>query len=79
MVCKIFFLLRILRYSGKSVEKRRRDNYEAFGSSSKHNNKSPGNDGLTKEFYETFWDETINFFYKSVKDARTKKELVVAQ
>ena len=20
-------------------------------------NKSPGNDGLTKEFYETFWDE----------------------
>ena len=21
------------------------------------NNKTPGNDGLTKEFYETFWDE----------------------
>ena len=22
-----------------------------------HKNKSPGNDGLTKEFYEIFWDE----------------------
>ena len=21
------------------------------------NNKSPGNDGLTKEFYETFWED----------------------
>ena len=21
------------------------------------NNRSPGNDGLTKEFYETFWEE----------------------
>ena len=21
------------------------------------NDKSPGNDGLTKEFYETFWDD----------------------
>ena len=21
------------------------------------NEKSPGNDGLTKEFYETFWDD----------------------
>ena len=22
-----------------------------------HNNESPGNDGLTREFYETFWEE----------------------
>ena len=21
------------------------------------NNKSPGNDGIAKEFYETFWDD----------------------
>ena len=26
------------------------------------NNKIPGNDGLTEEFYETFWDEIKYFF-----------------
>ena len=26
---------------------------------SMENNKLPGNDGLSKEFYECFWDETI--------------------
>ena len=29
---------------------------------SKQNNKTPGNDGWTKEFYETFWDEIKSFF-----------------
>ena len=31
------------------------------------NNKSTGNDGLTKEFYCTFWIEIKNIFYKFFK------------
>ena len=30
------------------------------------NNKSPGNDGLTKEFYKTFWDELKELVIKLV-------------
>ena len=26
------------------------------------NEKSPGNDSLTKKFYETFWDELMEIF-----------------
>ena len=29
---------------------------------SMQNNKTPGNDGLTKEFYETFWNEIKHVF-----------------
>lgn len=39
------------------------------------NDKSPGNDELTK-FNKTIWDEIIDLFYKSVKDAITKKSFV---
>ena len=27
------------------------------------NNKSPGNDGITKEFYEAFWDDLKTLFF----------------
>ena len=27
------------------------------------NDKSPGNDGLTKKFFETFWSEVKKHFY----------------
>ena len=27
------------------------------------NDKSPGNDGLTKEFFKTFWSEVKKHFY----------------
>ena len=30
------------------------------------NNETPGNDGLTKEFYETFWDELKTFLSESI-------------
>ena len=33
------------------------------------NDKTPGNDGLTKEFYETFWDDLKEIFVDSVREA----------
>ena len=40
------------------------------------NNKSPGNDGLTKEFYVFFWNEIkelfINFSYTGLEKQGTK-------
>ena len=43
------------------------------------NNKSPGNDGLTKEFYETFWNEIKNSFMNSIMEARERKKLSASQ
>ena len=37
------------------------------------NNKTPGNDGLTKEFYETFQNEIKYVFLKSLKEANESK------
>ena len=42
-------------------------------------NKSPGNDGLTKEFYETFWDELKIPFIASLRKLFLKKELSNSQ
>ena len=42
-------------------------------------NKSPGNDGLTKEFYTAFWTETKNPFLASVQAASVKGELSSSQ
>ena len=42
-------------------------------------NKPPGNDGLAKEFYETFWDELKNSFINSINLAYQKKALSTSQ
>ena len=46
---------------------------------SMQNNKSPGNDGITKEFYETFWKETKGPFQNSIKKRYIVGELSISQ
>ena len=41
--------------------------------------KSPSNDGLTKEFYETFWNELKEIFVDSVLEAQEKGHLSISQ
>ena len=36
------------------------------------NEKSPANDGSTKQFYETFWNELNEIFVDSVLEAKEK-------
>ena len=41
--------------------------------------KSPGNDGSTEEFYETFWTELKEIFVDSVSEAKEKGILSTSQ
>ena len=43
------------------------------------NNKTPGNDGLTKEFYETFWNELKTLLMESIYRAFYTKILSISQ
>ena len=43
------------------------------------NDKSPGNDGLTEEFYEAFWNELKEIFVDSVLEAKEKGYLSISQ
>ena len=43
------------------------------------NNKTPGNDGLGKEFYEAFWNELKDPLLKSFYHAKTYKEFSTSQ
>ena len=41
------------------------------------NNKIRGNDGLTKEFFEGFWDKIKELFIMLVTEAKSKGELII--
>ena len=41
--------------------------------------KSPGHDGLTKEFYEHFWDDLKFFFINSLKQSKIEGNLSISQ
>ena len=43
------------------------------------NNKTVGNDGLTKQFYESFWDELKILLMESVNRAFHTKTLSILQ
>ena len=43
------------------------------------NDKSPGNDDLTKEPYETFWNELKEIFVDSVLETKEKEQLNISQ
>ena len=44
-----------------------------------YNSKSPGHDGLTKEFYERFWDNVKFFFVNSLKQSKIDGRLPISQ
>ena len=41
--------------------------------------KSLGNDGLTKEFYQTFWQDVKDIFFKSLQNSKRLKYLCASQ
>ena len=43
------------------------------------NNKSPGNNGLTKEFYQTFWQDVKDIFFNSLQKSKRLKYLCTSQ
>ena len=43
------------------------------------NKKPPGNDGLSKEFFETFWEDRKYVFINSLKEATIKGSLSITQ
>ena len=43
------------------------------------NNKSPGNDGLTKELYEFFWNDLKQPFMDAIKETKMRNKLITSQ
>ena len=50
------------------------DALKSFG-----NNALPGNDGLTKEFYSTLWNELKELFMNSISQTKVSTKLITLQ
>ena len=50
------------------------DALKSFG-----NNALPGNYGLTKEFYSTFWNELKELFMNSISQTKVSTKLITLQ
>ena len=44
-----------------------------------HRNKTLGNNGLTKEFYEAFWRDLKKQLLNAINQAKTTKKLITSQ
>ena len=53
-----------------------KDIYESI---SFNNNKPPGNDGLTKGFYQKFWQDVNDIFFNSLQESKGLKYLCTSQ
>ena len=67
--------------SEKNSELSKEIGIEKFGETIKNcaKNKSPGNDGLTQEFYEFFWNDIKETFYESFIESKKIKKLTTSQ
>ena len=54
-----------------------KETYDAF--QSMENDKKPGNDGLSKQFYKVFWDGVKIPLLASINNAFIKEELITSQ
>ena len=61
----------------RDIELTEKDLYDSM--KSMENDKSPGNDGLTKKFFAIFWDNIKVNFIPSIKQAKERKELSIFQ
>ena len=58
------------------IRERKMTESELMSLKSIKNDKSPGNDGLTKEFYETFWEEIRKSFLKEKLSVSQKQAVI---
>ena len=58
------------------IRERKMTESELMSLKSIKNDKSPGNDGLTKQFYETFWEEIRKSFLKEKLSVSQKQAVI---
>ena len=72
-------ILKLSKYKSKLCEWDLTEKYLYDSLKIIQNDKSPGNDGLTKEFYETFWNELKEIFVDFVLEAKENGNLSIPQ